>query len=224
MSFETPRACRFCRKLIYFRRNPDGKIIPYNADGSGGHNCGAFGTGEESEYHPHVFPQALKTFPTESPCSKCGRDFQAVPVANDSLLIALHSGNPITNVLFEKTLWPWSLHLCPPDYTKNWDGNASRLKEACIEKDVEAEMALVIGTVRLHCAEIWKTAIQTVTGKKLIGYWDNRLTSGQLVAFYVGAVSPKLITVSCDTIDVALDRRRRRIKPQFARQLADILR
>jgi hypothetical protein len=203
MPFETHRHCRFCGRIIYFRRNPDGKIIPYNADGTGGHNCAGSGTGAESEYHPHIFPRAFEAFPTEGRCSKCGQNFQAVPVANDPLLKGLQGDKPMTEVLFKKIEWPWSLHLCPPDYKKTWDGNASRLKEACVEKDVEAEMTLVVSTIRVHCAEIWKGAIQTVTGQKHIGYFDNRLIAGQLVAIYAGMTAPELMTVSCDTIDTA---------------------
>jgi hypothetical protein len=203
MAFETPRLCRHCRQRIYFRKNPDGKIVPYNADGSGGHHCSASGTGAESEYHPHLFRRALEAFPTESRCPKCPSLFQAVPVANDPLLMGLNSDKPFTDVLFEKIVWPWSLHLHSPDYIKPWDGNASRLKEACVEQDLEAELTLVVSTVRLHGAEIWKGAIQTATGQKRIAYFDNRLVAGQLTAGCSGTTGFDLVNVFCDTVETA---------------------
>jgi len=189
--------------LIYFRKNPNGRIIPYNADGSGGHNCGASRTGADSEYQPHVFLRALEAFPTPGRCATCERNLQVIPVADDPLLADLQPHKSFTEVCFDKIEWPWSLHLCAPDYKKTWDGNASRLKEACVEKDVEAEMTLVVSTVRLHGAEIWKGAIQTVTGQKQIGYFDNRLVAGQLAAVYGGTAGPELATVFCDTVETA---------------------
>jgi len=203
MPFETPRLCRNCGIPIYFRRNPDGRIIPYNADSSGGHNCGHSANASDSEYQPHPFRPAFEKFPTPGQCSNCGHKVQVIPVAWDPLLSGLQSFKPFAEIYLDKTEWPWSLHLCPPDYTKAWDGHASLVKEACVDKDIIAELTLVISTVRVHCVRIWKAAIQTVKGQKKIGYFDNRLVSGQLTASYQGDDGIELLTVACQTVETA---------------------
>lgn len=188
--------CRSKCTLIYFRRT-NGRIIPYNADGSGGHSCGLSEAVLESEYTPHSFRPAFGGIVSRGRCPACNQDVSVISVAKDPLL-GDFLPETATDILFEKVEWPWSLHICAQNHAKSlpWDGSAHLLKGVCVEKEVSVELTLIVSSVRMMNADnLWNAAIQTVSGRKILGIFDNKLVAGHLTAVCQGEDVMELVTV-----------------------------
>src|ERR1039458_10798855 len=139
MHFDKPILCEKARvgrcfskcRYIIFRKGRDGRTIPYNADGSGGHNCNPPKPLRRDEFPLQVFSYALNGFPIQTRCPGCCKSVLMIPLSRDTTGWSL----PF-KLRFDKLEWPWEMHASTECKLPLWDGHVSYLKRECLKENL----------------------------------------------------------------------------------------